>query len=479
MSHRFCSRVLAVLCVFMLLLTASLPALAEEEAVNLIPEKISSMDEGRVWQLYGHSGQLVYRTSLGNRFLSYRRGKWDAWLSPCFDLFPYLAPDVRRNGSGTYRLELDLIPVVRNAEKVCSFRTLLRSQSKISTVFEAFNEDNKEYRGQLAEFVSASTECWLHFSVEFCVLREDVPKSDVWNFCFDNLPGSMSGFDLDNLKLVRVSDETFSAPRNVRIIDDRPVIEREDVDVPEKVNLLPEKMSTLEGATSLKEAGWYAFAGSDIDLSAGYQGSGVKMTNMQQSWHSPAIDLLPYIKAPGTYSLSIMYKVDSPEASKGCGFLIRGKVPGDLLKQAGGNVFARLESLNAETGRWYQLCTTFNVTENDILYEDVWNLCFDGMPTGEGTSITVDNLILIKGTVKDLEDLPEIQIDDPFVTVVGRKLTHKGKLFDPSIRKEAIKTAVITVLLVAANIAFAAIVPVVQKKIRANKAQKKDLYSMP
>lgn len=479
MSHRFFSRVLAFLCVFVLLLTASLPALAEEEAVNLIPESISTMDAGKGWQAFGGGGQTVYRNRLGNWIMSYRRGRWEDWLSPSFDLFPYLAPDVRRNGSGTYRLELDLLPVTRNAEKMCSFWALIRADSKISTVFEAANDENTEFRCHLAEFVNVSTEYWLHFSVEFCILREDVPKTAAWKLCFDGLQGNISGFELDNLKLVRVSDETFSAPRNLRIIDDRPVVEREYVEVPEKVNLLPEKMSTLEGAASLKDAGWYAFAGTEIELSAGYQGSGVKMTNMQQSWHSPAINLLPYINAPGTYSLSIMYKVDSPEPSKGCGFLIRGKVPGDLLKQAGGNVFARLESLNAETGRWYQLCTSINVTETDILYEDVWNLCFDGMPTGEGTSITVDNLILIKGTVKDLEDLPEIQIDDPFVTVVGRKLTHKGKLFDPSIRKEAIKTAVITVLLVAANIAFAAIVPVVKKKIRANKAQKKELYSMP
>lgn len=127
----------------------------------------------------------------------------------------------------------------------------------------------------------------------------------------------------------------------------------------------------------------------------------IRYTGKEETWHSPAFDLKKVIDSAGTYVIGIRYMFEGKygKTQSPGGILIRGMTENSFLKLSNGNVFCDLGAIETGTASetWYEKSFSLSVTEEDLLTDDAWNLCFDRLLTGV-SAINIDDVTVGKKT---------------------------------------------------------------------------------
>lgn len=209
-------------------------------------------------------------------------------------------------------------------------------------------------------------------------------------------------------------------------------------------NLIDSKTSTFDGIKNWRETKWEDFYAGNMSLSNnGFSGTCLKMETPKNTWGSPALNVSPYIKAPGQYVFSAFIKYDG-EGEKSFDFILRGTRETSIIKKHGKNFFGSICVKRVKAGQWEKVTATFNVTEEDLKANDAWKLCISVVQL-DIEALYFDEVVLIKGSTNDLPEPPQ-----PNENVVFDEQPEKGEkqLYDPAIKETAIKTAIITAVLV-------------------------------
>ncbi len=228
-------------------------------------------------------------------------------------------------------------------------------------------------------------------------------------------------------------------------------------------NLVEERTSTFENVNSVAESGWMGFSAGTLSIDAnGYRGSCLKMTTPSQTWGSPTIDIFPFIKEEGTYSISMFVKFDG-EKEQGLSFVLRGTRENSFIIAQGTNFFISIGSKKVQPGQWTKMTAQFIVQKEDILEKDSWKLCFSTIKP-DIKAIYIDDFVLIKGKVSELPENTET--DEDIIISEDSRPKQDKELYPPQIKKTVIITSIVTVVIVALTITFKI---VVSKKFKRGK----------
>lgn len=226
-------------------------------------------------------------------------------------------------------------------------------------------------------------------------------------------------------------------------------------------NLVEERTSTFENVNSVAESGWMGFSAGTLSIDAtGYRGSCLKMTTPAQTWGSPTIDIFPFIKEEGTYSISMFVKFDG-DTEQTLSLIVRGTRENSFIETRGTNFYGNIGSTKVQPGQWTQMTAEFTVKAEDISEKDNWNLCFSSIKP-EIKAIYIDEVVLVKGKTTELPENAEP--DEDVVVAEKSKPKNEKELYDPQIKKTAIKTSVVTAIIVVLTIALKIIIPKMLKK---------------
>lgn len=169
----------------------------------------------------------------------------------------------------------------------------------------------------------------------------------------------------------------------------------------------------------------------------------VKMTGRSLPWHSPGINIYPYIKdnGPGTYSVHMQVMATAvDEETPLIGMLIRTDEENSFSKSdAVGNYFCRLKRITDFTAnKWYSMSGKFNVTDEDIAGETGnFNLMLDLLEAVDGQALYIDNVVIMEEFTTD-----PVSIDKASAYMyIGEKLqlnaNKAGVVFSSDNRKVA------------------------------------------
>lgn len=164
-------------------------------------------------------------------------------------------------------------------------------------------------------------------------------------------------------------------------------------------NILPDKASTFDSATSVADSGWTSKVGSPaVSISSdGAPGKSLKMTMPQSTaapYSSAAIDIAPYITSPGEYIVTFDYKVTSANDVKPFYVLIRTDKEYSFSKTYNGNIYGELDGTKiGASGAWYTYSSVLTVTQEDINSKGSWKLCLHRI-SSEVSEIYIDNVVI-------------------------------------------------------------------------------------
>ncbi len=145
----------------------------------------------------------------------------------------------------------------------------------------------------------------------------------------------------------------------------------------ELVNLIPEKASNFDNATSVSDTGWGKIGSATLELSNnGYEGKCLKF-DYTNSFSSAMLDLSKYIKKSGLYTISFKYMIESDEDEVVQPFqlIIRGGGENSFIKkQKDNNIYVGLDyPEDGDTGDWLDAEAYFTVMSTDIGKGAPWN----------------------------------------------------------------------------------------------------------
>lgn len=162
-------------------------------------------------------------------------------------------------------------------------------------------------------------------------------------------------------------------------------------------NLLSVCDSTFEKGTVLEGTAWSAFDEGALSIGSGKNGgNAIQMSDRQNEWSSPAIDLFGAVEAngAGTYILSYLLHFDAD--TRFCGSLIRGTRANSFISEdRNGLFYCRLNEVNNQKAdEWIAVESIFTVSEQDIAENDSWRFCIDGLSCA--IAVKLDNIVLKK-----------------------------------------------------------------------------------
>ena len=220
-------------------------------------------------------------------------------------------------------------------------------------------------------------------------------------------------------------------------------------------NLVEERTSTFENVNSVAESGWTGFSAGTLSIDAnGYRGSCLKMTTPAQTWGSPTIDIFPFIKEEGTYSISMFVKFDG-EKEQGLSFVLRGTRENSFITAHGTNFYVNIGSQKIQSGQWTKMTAQFIVKEEDFSEKDSWKLCFSTIKP-EVEAIYIDDFVLIKGKVSELPENTEP--DEDIIVSEDSRPKQDKELYPPQIKKTVVITSIVTLIVVALTITLKIII---------------------
>ncbi len=187
--------------------------------------------------------------------------------------------------------------------------------------------------------------------------------------------------------------------------------EEDDLLVEESKNLIPQKASTFEGATSYSNAGWTSLGNPTLSI-VNDDVHGNYLKNVPIATYSTGMfDISPYITEAGEYTISFDYMVEgSSENAKPFAGVIRTSAKTSFA-QSGSDTSAYGGTGNAsiiENGEWYTFTTTVTVKAEDLGVGTPWNfgvhtieeITLEDETTQLLSAIYMDNLTLVKNVYK-------------------------------------------------------------------------------
>lgn len=442
---------------------------------NLIPEADCKMNKGNNWAPYtgGKVSVVSLKTATDSKNTVLKAtdlGK-NTWETPFLEIFAIIKDDVDKNGAGRYKVSFEYM-FQGEEDKDYNITTMIRSTRPMKVLTKK-NNDSTQFRDSMGR-ISGKTGVWRTFNTTFGVVEEDVQNANTsWMFCFDGFPTDLTTMYFDDFVITRtavkdITDVSVKGTvvsnsvkfKGAQTITDKNESSENTGNVQHCVNLLDKKTSTFDNIKTVEESGWTGFSSVDLSIvQGGYKESCLKMTTPKQTWGSPTIDIFPYIKEAGTYSLSMFVKFDG-DTEQNLALILRGTRENSFIEERGGNFYGIISTKNVQAGQWTRITAQFTVSENDIS-ADSWKLCFSTIKP-EIKAIYVDEVVLIKG---ETDQLPENnEPDEAIVVADGTLKQNDGSLYNPQIKKVAITTSVVTIVVVAVTIALKIIIPKIFKK---------------
>ena len=191
------------------------------------------------------------------------------------------------------------------------------------------------------------------------------------------------------------------------------------------VNKVDAVNSGFEGVTDVKETKWYKlvdskgdsaksdanYSGISIKTDGGHTGNNYLSMSADKSWHSPSINIYPFLKeaGAGSYIISFQYRIDVKHTLKNY-MLVRGlssdaypdpdEFYPDIQDKGQGNYYANLPGSSENTGEeWlYYVSEPFEVVEEQFDGDHNWWFCLDNFPSS--------------AFVFDIEDFSIVNEDD-------------------------------------------------------------------
>lgn len=386
----------------------------------------------------------------------------NTWSSPCVDIFSIIKKDVEKNGAGRYAISFNIM-LEGEENKEYNLSLIVRSSQK-TTLFNKGDGGEAGYRNGLGR-VKAVTGVWKSFSTTFGVLEEDVQGEQTWKLCLDSLPKDLHTVWLNDFSIIRFSDDTSPDVRNTVCVD---CTKFADTQRPKEnnspsQNLIENVTSTFEGIKKWQDTQWTSFFAGNMSIAEeGYTGACLKMETPQKTWGSPALEIFPYIKEEGQYSVSMFVKYDG-EGEKNLSLILRGTKANSFIQVRDTNFFGTIDVKKVYAGEWTRMTATFTVTKEDIAQDDSWRMCFSTIQP-DIKALYIDEVVLIKGSVNDL---PKENESNESV----EHQHHKPKeeippLYEGNIKKTAITTSIITFIITTLVIVIKIFLPVLIKKVK-------------
>lgn len=385
----------------------------------------------------------------------------NTWSSPCVDIFSIIKNDVAKNGAGRYAISFNVM-LEGEENKNYDLAVLVRA-SKKTILFNDGNGGAAGYRTKVG-IVKAVTGKWKSFSTTFGVSEEDVQGEETWKLCLDSLPKELHTVWLNDFSIIRVSDDSTPEVKNAMCVDCTKFSGKstETTPITEGENLLDKATSSFENVANWQDTKWTSFsAGKMSIIEEGYSGSCLKMETPENTWGSPALEIFPYITEAGQYTISMFVKYEC-EINRKVSLILRGTRKNSFIEQHNKNFYGDIGTKTFKAGQWEKFTSTITVTEEDLVENDSWRLCFSSTQP-DVKAVYIDEIVLIKGTVKGLPQNPT-----PNESVQLEQQEQKEKqeviLYDENIGKTAVKTAVVTFVIVAIVVPLKIFLPKVFKK---------------
>ena len=165
----------------------------------------------------------------------------------------------------------------------------------------------------------------------------------------------------------------------------------------EKVNFIPEGSATFEEG----EHAWSVLAGGAVKVTSNPTGEGKVLAysgNPGKTYASPQIDVRPYIIENVSEETTVYASFDIYSKNKDISDIIiriRTKTSEGFSKCAElGEAFCVLGKLAAFAGEWTRVSFSFDVTSEDLISEEPWNICLDGLSRHTLETIYIDNFYI-------------------------------------------------------------------------------------
>ncbi len=181
----------------------------------------------------------------------------------------------------------------------------------------------------------------------------------------------------------------------------------EEDDLTEAVNknLIPLKASTFEGATSVADAGWGSIGALSLTL-VNDDVNGKCLKNVpSNNYATGLLNIAPYIKEAGEYTISFDYKVEgSSEMKSPFNGVIRTSAATSFAQSGEGTYGGTGTAAIVENGQWYTFKTTITVKEEDLGVGTPWrfgihsieSVTLEDETSRLLTAIYMDNLSVVK-----------------------------------------------------------------------------------
>ena len=427
---------------------------------NLLPADASEMHPSKAyWFPFG--GELEYRQVEGNSILVYPTLPGKSWCSPAVEIFNL----IQASGAGEYRIEFDIM--VSTSQASTGLNTLFRCTNQTSLCTSA-NDDKSEFRGSLGRIDEISNNTWRHFSSTFGVSREDIVGSNSWILCFDAIGEDISYIYLDNVSLVKQS-ENYASPAPTPIppqqnSDPLMAVTDAKISADNGTNLIEKASADFDTISDASGCRWFPFQGDALTVEkTGYQGNCITMYNVRYSWCSPALNIYPYITQSGQYIVAMLIRVEFNGTASSPSLTLRGDSQNSFIQNHNTQFFTGIGGTQEKivSGEWTAVSGTFTVTQGDLAGAHHWALCLGNLPE-DTVSVSIDGVSLVKdGNVQPPAGGEQQNNQNGQNELNSSMETGSKVIFNPLTWAAAIGTAGATLSLVLVAIAF---------KIKRNRA---------
>ncbi len=447
--------------------------------VNLVPQADCVMETTNSWKTIGtcEIGTQQTTTKDGKKDQALRATGLgvDTWSSPSYDIYNAIKADVEKYGSGRYAITFNLM-FEGEEGKEYDFNFLVRASNK-TDLFSNGDGGAGGYRCSLGRGRIKSG-VWRNVSTTFGISKSDVQGEETWVLCFDGIKEDIKSIWIDDFTLMRVSDDATPKVKNFMCVDSPKYMatggqqtsndEETKEETKKGINLLENYTPTFSGLATWQQSGWEGFVAGKMSLSdEGYSGNCLKMETPEKTWGSPALNVYNYIDEPGQYTFAVFVKYDGNNEKK-FNFIIRGTKVTSFIRESGSNFIGPLGAKKVTAGQWSKVVFTFNVTADDLKTEDSWKICISTVDN-DIQALYFDEAVLIKG---DASNLPDDPTPDEGVILEQKAEKEEKQLYDPETKDVAVKTLIITAVVVFVVISTKIFLPMVIKKLNKQGEEK-------
>ncbi len=200
-------------------------------------------------------------------------------------------------------------------------------------------------------------------------------------------------------------------------------------------NFVPEKDSTLEGVTNVKDTSWFRLThgkggntdGISIKTDGGHSGANYVSAEVSKAWYSPAINFFPYVQAAAeaesyesSFRIAFYARSSTKDISAKKSILVRcleADVMDDnetftLSDRGSGNFYGSIYATisDPDNNGWVYVVTEAFEVDPDYLKEDnhTWWFCFDTLT--ENSVLDIDDFsVFLDSEYEEPEDAVEVE----------------------------------------------------------------------